>query len=150
MQQPGGTNPARLNAVTAVAANDIWAVGEVQSLTGPYGLSTLIEHWNGSSWSIVPSPTPTGTLPTLTAVAHRGSNDVYAVGWDQHPDGTGVAEGLILRWNGSTWSQDTDPLGYTLSPLYAAATVSGATQEWAAGFDLGSTGTDQALVLSNN
>jgi len=150
MQQPGGTDPPRLNAVTAVAANDIWAVGEVQSLTGPYGLSTLIEHWNGSSWSIVPSPTPTGTFPTLTAVADRGSSDVYAVGWDQHSDGTGVTEGLILRWNGSTWSQDTDPTGYTLSPLYAAATVSGAAQEWAAGFDVGSTGIDQALVLSHN
>jgi hypothetical protein len=150
MQQPGGTNPPQLNAVTAVAANDIWAVGEVQSLTGPYGLSTLIEHWNGNSWSIVPSPTPTGTLPTLTAVAHRGPSDVYAVGWDQHPDGTGVAEGLILRWNGSTWSQDTDPTGYTLSPLYAAATVSSAPQEWAAGFNVGSTGADQGLVLSHD
>lgn len=150
MQQPGGADPPRLNAVTAVAANDIWAVGEVQSLTGPFGVSTLIEHWNGSAWSIVPSPTPAGTLPSLTAVAHRDSGDVYAVGWDQHPDGTGVAEGLILRWNGSTWSQDADLTGYTLSPLYAAATVPGATQEWAAGFDLGPTGTDQALVLSYN
>jgi hypothetical protein len=150
MQQPGGTNPPRLNAVTAVAANDIWAVGEVQSLAGPYGLSTLIEHWNGSAWSIVPSPTPTNTLPSLTAVADRGPGDVYAVGWDQRPDGNVVAEGLILRWDGSRWSQDADPTGDALSPLYAAATVPGAAQEWAAGFSLDSTGTDQPLVLSHN
>ena len=143
VQQPSA-NTAVLNAVTAVAANDIWAVGNVRSPSG-LRVSTLTEHWNGSAWSIVPSPTAAGTFPVLNAVAARGSGDVYAVGFAL-PSG-GVTQGLILRWNGSTWSQDTDPTGSAFSVLYAAAAVPGAAQEWAAGFD--SSGPDQALVLSH-
>ena len=146
VQQAGGTNSAVLNGVTAVAANDIWAVGEVRSPSG-LAVGTLTEHWNGSAWSIVPSPTPAGTFPVLTAVAARGSGDVYAVGFAQ-PSGSGVMQGLILRWNGSTWSQDTDPTGSTFSELYAAAAVPGAAQEWAAGFV--NSGPNQALVLSHS
>jgi hypothetical protein len=146
VQQPGGTNSAALNGVTAVAANDIWAVGKVRSPSG-LAVGTLTEHWNGSAWSIVPSPTPAGTFPALTAVAARGSGDVYAVGFAQ-PSGSGVMQGLILRWNGSAWSQDTDPTGSTFSELYAAAAVPGAAQEWAAGFD--NSGPNQALVLSHS
>src|SRR5215471_5922495 len=107
VQQPGGTNSAALNGVTAVAANDIWAVGDVRSSSG-VAVGTLTEHWNGSAWNIVPSPTPAGTFPQLNAVAARGSGDVYAVGLAL-PGGSGITQGLILRWDGSTWSQDTDP-----------------------------------------
>jgi hypothetical protein len=145
LQQPTA-NTAILNGVTAVAANDIWAVGDLRSASGAT-VGTLTEHWNGSAWSIVPSPTPTGMFPVLNAVAARGSGDVYAVGYAQ-PGGSGAAQGLILRWNGTTWSQDTDAMGSTFSVLYAAAAAPGAAQEWAAGFDGG--GPDQALVLSHS
>jgi hypothetical protein len=143
MQQPSANKPI-LNGVTAVAANDIWAVGQVQSPAGA-AVGTLTEHWNGSAWSIVPSPTPAGTFPTLTAVAARGSGDVYAVG-SALTGGSGVSQGLILRWNGTTWSQDADPTGSTFGVLYAAAAAPGAAQEWAAGFT--GSGPDQPLVLS--
>jgi hypothetical protein len=63
-------------------------------------------------------------------------------------DGSGAGQGLILRWNGTTWSQDTVPTSGTNSGLFAAAAVPGAAQEWAAGFDY--SGLDQALVLSHS
>jgi hypothetical protein len=148
MQEPGGTNPPKLNGVTAVASNDIWAVGETQSTTGPFGTSTLIEHWNGSTWSIVPSSAPAGALPTLSAVAARGSSDVYAVGYYVTSANPSTDQGLILRWNGSTWSQDTDPTGSTSAPLYAAAAAPGAAQEWAAGDNMSSG--NAPLVLNHN
>ena len=146
VQRPSANTPV-LDGIAAVAANDIWAVGEVKSASG-LAVGTLTEHWDGSAWSIVPSPTPAGTFPTLTAVAARGSGDVYAVGSAQS-GGSGAAQGLILRWNGSAWSQDTDPLGSTFHVLYAAAAAPGAAQEWAAGF-YGNGGPDQALVLSHS
>ena len=52
---------------------------------------------------------------------------------------------VAYHWNGSSWSADTDPTAGTFSPLYGAATLPGATSEWAAGVN----GTDQALVLSH-
>jgi hypothetical protein len=118
----------------------------VRSSSG-VAVGTLTEHWNGSAWNIVPSPTPAGTFPQLNAVAARGSGDVYAVGLAL-PGGSGITQGLILRWDGSTWSQDPDPTGSTFGVLYAAASVPGAAQEWAAGFT--GPGPDQALVLSHS
>jgi hypothetical protein len=44
---------ASLNAVSAVSPTDIWAVGSQTS--GP-----LIENFNGTTWSVVTSPTVKG------------------------------------------------------------------------------------------
>ena len=143
MQQPG-TNTPTIGAVTAISATDAWAVGEDTGATSALGGSTLIEQWNGTSWSIVPSPTP-GADPGLTGVAARGSSDVYAVGSNLPSINGGAVQGLILRWNGSTWSQDTDPTDGTYSPLFAAATVPGAANEWAVG-----TLSNASLILSHS
>jgi hypothetical protein len=143
MQQPG-TNTPTIAAVTAISATDVWAVGEDIGATSAPGGSTLIEQWNGAKWSIVPSPTP-GADPGLTGVAARGSSDVYAVGNNLPSINGGAVQGLILRWNGSTWSQDTDPTDGTDSPLFAAATVPGAANEWAVG-----TLSNTSLILSHS
>src|SRR5207247_1674695 len=46
-----------LSAVAAISSNDVWAVGHYNAVGGsPYG--TLIEHWNGTNWSIISSPSP--------------------------------------------------------------------------------------------
>jgi hypothetical protein len=144
LPQPAVNGPSSpvLHAVTAVAANDVWAVGENEEVPG-LGITTLIEHWNGSAWSIVPSPTP-GAYPILNGVAARSSGDVYAVGSNEPSVNGGVEQGLIMRWNGSTWSADTDPTAGTFSPLYAAATAAGSS-EWAFGINSGY----QPLVLNH-
>jgi hypothetical protein len=117
LPQPAVTGPSSpiLHGVTAVASNNVWAVGENEEVPG-LGITTLIEHWNGSAWSIVPSPTP-GAYPRLNAIAARSASDVYAVGFNEPSVNGGVQQGLILRWNGSTWSADTDPTAGTFSPL---------------------------------
>ena len=50
----GRTGPSSpiLHGVTAIASNNVWAVGDNEEVPG-LGLTTLIEHWNGSAWSIV-------------------------------------------------------------------------------------------------
>lgn len=143
MQQPG-TNTPTLGAVTAISATNAWAVGEDIGATSALGGSTLIEHWNGASWSIVPSPTP-GADPALAGVAARGPSDVYAVGNNLPSINGGAVQGLVLRWNGSAWSQDTDPTAGSFSPLYAAAAVAGAPAEWAVG-----TLSNAPLILSHS
>lgn len=145
LPQPDISGPSSpvLHGVTAVASNNVWAVGENEEVPG-LGISTLTEHWNGSAWSIVTSPTP-GAYPILNAVAARGATDVYAVGSNEPSVNGGVEQGLILRWNGSSWSQDTDPTDGTYSPLYGASTFPGANSEWAAGINSSDTG----LVLSH-
>src|SRR5690349_6149401 len=89
-------------------ANDIWAVGETAGGSSALDGSTLIEHFNGSDWNIVPSPTP-GAVPMLTGVAGRSATDVFAVGTNQ-PSMTGGSEHvMILRWNGRSWTVKAPP-----------------------------------------
>jgi hypothetical protein len=78
-----------LQAISAVSANDVWAVG------GGDG-QALIEHWNGISWSVVPHPNP-GTFNRFFGVAAVSSNDVWAVGVTS--DG-GLSQTLVEHWDG--------------------------------------------------
>jgi hypothetical protein len=47
-----GPSASVLVAVAAVASNDVWAAGHY----GFSGALTLVEHWDGTAWSVVPSP----------------------------------------------------------------------------------------------
>jgi hypothetical protein len=83
-----------LNSVVAVAANDVWAVGvRAHRAAGGSIDRTLIEHWDGSSWRVVPSPNigratyrraNFGWTPAsdneLVSVAAVSADDIWAVG----------------------------------------------------------------------
>src|SRR5205823_6086798 len=92
-----------LRDVTAVASNDVWAVGD-----NGYGIyQTLIEHWNGSAWAVVPSPNVGTTSNYLYGVAAVSANDVWAVGY--YGNFASLHQTLIEHWNGSTWSISSSP-----------------------------------------
>jgi len=66
------------NGVTALAANNAWAVGQS-------GLQSFILHWNGAQWGRVKSPNVTapggyGEINTLRSIAGSTANDLWAVG----------------------------------------------------------------------
>jgi hypothetical protein len=46
-----------LEGLAVVSATDIWVAGS-QSSNAQNTSQTLIEHWDGNSWSVVPSPSP--------------------------------------------------------------------------------------------
>lgn len=136
LAQPGTNTPA-ISAVTALSPTNAWAVGSDIGATTPIGGGTLIEHWNGTSWSIVPSPTP-GADDSLTGVAARSASDVVAVGTALPSINGGPTQAVILRWNGSTWSDDTG--GTIPGSLSAAAAFPGSAEEFAVGNSSGATG----------
>lgn len=79
---PGSVANA-FNGVAATSANDAWAVGYAQEDShGATVKHSLIEHWDGTAWSRVPSPDfATGVQETeLTAVAAASPHDVWAAG----------------------------------------------------------------------
>lgn len=63
-----------LLSVSAAAPNDIWAVGSYQLSSNQD--ATLIEHWDGSSWAVVPSPNPPGSTSDLYGVSSVRSERV--------------------------------------------------------------------------
>jgi hypothetical protein len=122
-----GTLGNSLNAVAVVSASDIWAVGD--SHTSNNFLQTLIEHWNGTNWSVVTSPNVGTSDNILRGVAVVSANDIWAVG-----DSGNESQTLIEHWNGTNWSVVTSPnVGPFKNQLTAVAVVS-ASDVWAVGF----------------
>jgi hypothetical protein len=79
---PAGQTSATLSGVDDLSPTDAWAVGTINSSQS----LTLIEHWNGTSWSVVASPNPVTGVPgdgdSLSAIAGTGPNDLWAAGTD--------------------------------------------------------------------
>jgi hypothetical protein len=131
---PNGTSsPSHfIEAISAITADDIWAVG----------LGGYVEHWDGLAWSEVPAPALAGS--NLWGVASMDTDDVWAVG-EYHPNGE-TAQTFIARWDGSTWSQVPSPnSGTSDNYLYDIAALDG-TDIWAVGTSVGPAGYSKALV----
>lgn len=126
-----------LTAVSARSASDIWAVGNFTTVKGTnVSTFTLTMHWNGSAWTILPSPdpavpTPTGADQTLNGVVAIAPNDVWAVGGTSDLTGFQPARPIAMHWNGTAWSLST------LSGLgnggLSSVTASSPASVWAAG-----------------
>ena len=120
-RQAASADPAAggdLYGVTAISANDAWAVGNTASD------KPLIEHWDGSSWTRVTSPVFTDDS-YLYGVMATSPSSVWAVG-----ETSGQA--LIEHWNGSTWTTvkaPQDSLGSSLSDI----TMTSPDNGWAVG-----------------
>jgi hypothetical protein len=81
-----------LESVTVPAADNAWAVGTFR--TGDL-LQTLIEHWNGTSWTNLPSPSPGATLTELFGVGASSARNVWAVGSLDTTDG--AVQGFVVH-----------------------------------------------------
>lgn len=131
------------DGLDAIAANDVWAVGRRGDAGGSTS-ATIIEHWNGTAWSIVPSPSP-GSLSRLSGVSARSASDVWAVG--SSAAGTG-RQTLTLHWDGTAWTTVPSPNVGASSILTAVSTSPGASLVFAIGYS-GTTGTLNPLSLTH-
>jgi len=95
-----GSQQNVLLGVSMPAPGEAWAVGYYES--GQFAQNTLIEHFSGGTWSVVPSPNPSATHNILYGVAAISVSDVWAVG--AHQDASGLWHTLTERWDGSSWS----------------------------------------------
>jgi hypothetical protein len=139
-----------LNGVAAVSHGNVWAVGQtIDTATGSFLPDrTLILHWNGTAWTVVPSPDHPAE-DVLSGVAAVSSGNVWAVGrFTDRSTGFPVDRTQILHWNGTAWSQTPTPnsgAGDTL--LNGVSRVPGATEAWAVGFALTGASTSRTFVL---
>lgn len=120
-----GMNGDELSSVAAVSPQDIWAVGYSSAAYD----QALVEHWNGTQWSIVVAPDPAQEV-RLFGVTAISANDVWAVGNYASQSDSGS---LIEHWDGSSWSVVPNPAKGVLLSISAHT----ATDIWAAGFFFG-------------
>ncbi len=119
-----------LNAVAAISPNDVWAVGDFSQ--GQAGVQTLIEHWNGSHWNVVPSPSPGYVGDSLQGITAISASDIWAVGYEVI--GFFENQTLIEHWNGKQWSvvPSPSPIPGGNNVLQGVAAIS-ANDVWAIG-----------------
>jgi hypothetical protein len=104
-----GAAPALADALSGVscsAANACTAVGDSATSSGTS--VTLAERWNGTSWSVQPTPTPGGT-GSLGEVSCAAGTACMAVG--SSSSGTsGAQAALALNWTGGAWTPEPVPV----------------------------------------
>jgi hypothetical protein len=105
---------SRLNAVLALAPNDAWAVGfSTPGIPEEVATLTLILHWDGTSWKVVPSPNVGPNSPfqsnSLLGLTANSANDIWAFGAYLAADGSGQQMTLLLHWDGTRWKIAPSP-----------------------------------------
>lgn len=134
-----------LNKVAALSANDAWLLGSTgkgNSLSGNDGRDfPLIEHWNGKTWSIVPTADTSALLKQLqnkvgggqvsedvelSEMAALSSTNIWAVGGVSASKTSQVTlpgipvpavqvkaagQPLIEHWDGKAWQIVASPAG---------------------------------------
>ena len=108
-----------LRSVKAFSSNDVWAVGSKEIDNNANTSSTLTLHWDGTTWSEIPSPN-VAMANLLTGVDGIAPNDVWAVG----------TRGLAMHWDGTAWTVVPTPHD---NVGFFAIKVLAATDVWAVG-----------------
>jgi hypothetical protein len=145
------TLAGQFSGVDGSAADNVWAVGarEVDLGGGTFTFGPLAERWNGTSWTVVPTQTPQGTVSTtLSRVKTFSATNVWAVG-TAVTAGTLVSQTLIQQWNGTNWKIEASPSPDPFQNLLTDIDGASANDVWAVGNqgDDGNGGTLAGLVL---
>jgi hypothetical protein len=117
----------KLAAVSALSANDAWAVGfytDSSGITRPLAL-----HWDGRRWTRSSVSAGASRFASLGGVYARASNDVWAVG--NALSGRYVT--LIAHWDGARWTTVPSPSAGTKGNRLRAVTGTASNDVWAVG-----------------
>jgi len=115
-----------------VTSTDVWAVGWY----GDKGSHrSLIEHWDGRAWSVIPVPNGSDRYAALSSISPVAADDVWAIGYD----GGRYFSNIVLHWDGSSWKRVEVPpllygakLGVGLHPLITGVEARGPDDVWIA------------------
>jgi hypothetical protein len=152
---PGGTasgDSSELFGVHCKLSTNCWAVGDYEN-GGPELNEAL--HWNGSKWSVVPTPAPGGrtssSVNELFDVWCTGASNCWAAG--DYGGFSGPNETVFnqaLRWNGTKWSVVSTPspggTGANDASVLKSVRCTSAGNCWAVGdYQSGGPGLNEAL-----
>ena len=135
-----------LTGLTCVSTSDCWAVGGAGDFgAGTVALQTLVERWDGGSWTIVSSPDTDSTEQNvLNAVNCASTSDCWAVGASYN--GT-ADQTLVEHWDGASWTiVSSADSGAAQSSVLRGVTCVAASDCWTVGFGYNVSGVAQTLV----
>ncbi len=131
------TSPNKVNdvieSVVCLSTSDCWGVGnwyhQVTMISQP-----LVQHWNGSQWSLVPAPAANTTFRSrgyLHGLACPLPTMCFAVG--EYQTSAGLQQPLIEKWDGEKWSIIAANTSTTLRNFLVRVTCTSSTDCWAVG-----------------
>jgi hypothetical protein len=144
IHEPAGAMNSALSGVSCTSSKACTAVGSYEIGAGcsmsqaPCSQLPLVQRWNGTKWSIEPTPKPAGAILTgFSGVSCTVGSACTAVGsWQTGP---GCSEpqsnapcsslGLVERWNGRKWSiqRNAKPAGGSQLTGVACTSTRGCT-----------------------
>ncbi len=128
---PYGLTGDALFGAAAVSATDVWAVGGAGQMSGQMA-GGIAEHWDGTGWTVVPTPTFSGGGELEGAAAVSG-RDVWAVGLGDVASANGSQAVHALHWNGTVWTSVSAPAPGSFHALMAVARIPRTGDLWAVG-----------------
>lgn len=136
-----------LHSAVAISANDIWAVGYFANSNSNLTGQTLIEHWDGRQWSIVPSPKVGAPSAVLHAATALSTKDVWAIGISSTNENA-YGQSLIEHWDGRQWRIVTSP-NVAKEEIFDSITTIAANDIWATGVSINHSkrGNSESLLL---
>jgi hypothetical protein len=123
---PAGGRYDNLTGVSGTSASDIWSVG-MEFVNSSHSFP-IIEHYDGSAWSLVTSAQP-AQVGDLEAVAALTSTNVWAVGSGH--TAAGVNAPMVQHYDGTGWTEPPTPV--TTAGVLSGVTAVSATSVWAVG-----------------
>jgi hypothetical protein len=90
------------NSVACTSVEFCAAAGVTQAGARSFSQS-LVEVWNGTSWSVTTTPNPGSETNTLYGVSCTSPSSCTTVGWADQ------ADPLVESWDGTSWTAVTTP-----------------------------------------
>ncbi len=149
-----------LFSVTCTGASDCWAAGTTVSDDNQSNpLNGFVDHWNGSSWSPVPTVPSGQKFDQFNSVTCSSASDCWAVGFagpnqlqnnflpNVAPNVAG-AQAFIEHWNGADWNIVPAPAATAPDGTYLAdVTCSSPSECLAVGATMGADGNPSTTLV---
>jgi hypothetical protein len=121
----------------------------VRSAAGGSGTtnSAVIEHWNGTAWSVVSGAS---SLTALGSISAASATDIWAIGAGLDTSGSlPVGVTRTLHWDGTAWSVVPSPNGSDSSTSVSGISALPPGEAWAVGTS-GSTTTGATTFIAHH
>lgn len=97
-------------SIYAVSPHNVWLAG--YGSVGKMADQGFVQHWDGSSWSVVSTPYDGQTTSHFfNDMDGSSADDIWVVGYGYGSAGT---EGILMHWDGSSWTKKANQAGSIL------------------------------------